>query len=319
MPNRILFFDVLKFVAICCVCIGHVCIMFQNGYKSSLHQIIYSFHMPLFMMICGFFSINSYKISFGTFLKKKAIQLLLPTISFSLLTGVVCLFISDNGIGVLQSELIGGMWFLRVLFFCYVVVYCFKRTGLPDWASFLISSTLFFVIPYGGFLRANYSLVMFWLGYFINKYYSIYESLQITIISTLFMVCFGIIGESPKIELMTIVNNPYILPKYILSGFFDSVSIMGIIYYVCKYFTTKATNYLGTIGKYTLGIYGIHSMFINILRQKFIINIDMLNIFNNVYCIIGGIILCYATYITVLILNKNKYCSLLLFGNMYKK
>lgn len=49
--NRIEYLDLVKFFAICLVCIGHSYAKIPT-LESSLCSIIYSFHMPLFMLVC---------------------------------------------------------------------------------------------------------------------------------------------------------------------------------------------------------------------------------------------------------------------------
>lgn len=79
--NRILWIDILKFTAIILVIWGHI---IQYGYEdyldNSVHQIIYSFHMPLFMMLSGFFGYSVLKLSYSQLLKKKFEQLIIPCI-----------------------------------------------------------------------------------------------------------------------------------------------------------------------------------------------------------------------------------------------
>ena len=81
--KRIVYIDVVKFLAIWMVCIGHSYPMIDMSYHSILYNCIYSFHMPLFMMLCGFFSLSSFDRPFVKFLKQKTIQLLFPVITIS--------------------------------------------------------------------------------------------------------------------------------------------------------------------------------------------------------------------------------------------
>lgn len=85
--KRITFIDNLKCFAIICVMIGHA---LQYLFGESLDDlmsfnIIYTFHMPLFMMISGYFAKSSLKLSIPEFFKKKFIQLLLPALAWSVI------------------------------------------------------------------------------------------------------------------------------------------------------------------------------------------------------------------------------------------
>lgn len=59
--NRILAFDLLKLLAIYLVLVGHGTqhLLPSNPLDEPLYIYIYSFHMPLFMMLSGYFSYSS--------------------------------------------------------------------------------------------------------------------------------------------------------------------------------------------------------------------------------------------------------------------
>lgn len=83
--NRVVYLDLVKFVAILLVCIGH-CYVMVPTIHSIVRPVIYSFHMPLFMLVCGYFSLHSLELSFVTLLSKKFKQLLIPILSCTLLS-----------------------------------------------------------------------------------------------------------------------------------------------------------------------------------------------------------------------------------------
>lgn len=71
---RLLSFDYLKFFAIFLVVWGH-CIeqlCSADSIEDSAYRFIYSFHMPLFMMISGYFSVSSLNLSVKSFVKKNS-------------------------------------------------------------------------------------------------------------------------------------------------------------------------------------------------------------------------------------------------------
>lgn len=107
VKDRIAYLDVVKFVAILFVCVGHCYVMTPN-LDSIVRPIIYSFHMPLFMLVCGFFSTRSLEIPIKSLSEKKSKQLLLPVISCTIMT--VCLF----GGGVFVWKLLDVFGFLRI-------------------------------------------------------------------------------------------------------------------------------------------------------------------------------------------------------------
>lgn len=80
VKTRIKAFDVLKLFAIFLVLWGHCIQYFTSGnpIDKPVYVYIYSFHMPLFMMISGYFASSSISLPIKELLKKKTIQLLLP-------------------------------------------------------------------------------------------------------------------------------------------------------------------------------------------------------------------------------------------------
>ncbi|WP_238309036.1 acyltransferase family protein [Prevotella veroralis] len=101
--DRIAYLDFVKFVAILLVCVGHCYVMTPN-LDSIVRPIIYSFHMPLFMLVCGYFSSRSLDIPMKTLIMKKGKQLLIPVVCCTIIT--IILF----G-GVFREEIIGCVWF----------------------------------------------------------------------------------------------------------------------------------------------------------------------------------------------------------------
>ena len=85
VSDRIIYLDLVKFVAILLVCIGH-CYAMAPTMQSIVNQIISSFHMPLFMLVCGYFSFNSLELSFSKLISKKFCQLLIPVLSCTILS-----------------------------------------------------------------------------------------------------------------------------------------------------------------------------------------------------------------------------------------
>lgn len=79
--NRVLYFDAIKLFAIVCVLYGH-CVqhLISNGETTPIYIFIYSFHMPLFMIISGFFSHSAMNLKWSDVMKKKSKQLILPCI-----------------------------------------------------------------------------------------------------------------------------------------------------------------------------------------------------------------------------------------------
>lgn len=96
--GRSLTIDFLKAIAIILVVVGH-CIQYGFGhdyiagkayFDNTLFKVIYSFHMPLFMLISGYlFAFSVEKGTWKTTVTKKVKSILIPLLIWSLLLFVI--------------------------------------------------------------------------------------------------------------------------------------------------------------------------------------------------------------------------------------
>lgn len=187
--NRVRSFDTAKGIGIILVVIGHTSLL--KNYNS----LIYSFHMPLFFLISGYF-LNS-QVNLKTFLSKKASQLLLPylytALAGTLLMGILALVLECDisiptifqerlianayGLGWLYTipiidrhiQMAGTIWFLPGLFFALLTVRFALRLNYPMIFIVLISCIAYFsskilMLPMSFQAGLNCSLFVY-LGY----------------------------------------------------------------------------------------------------------------------------------------------------------
>ena len=88
MKNRDNKFDFIKGILIILVVIGHaIQVLYgidnKEVWYNPIFNIVYTFHMPLFIFISGYFFSSSLKYSFSILLEKKATRLLVPTFIWS--------------------------------------------------------------------------------------------------------------------------------------------------------------------------------------------------------------------------------------------
>lgn len=126
---RLLWMDSLKLFAIYLVVLGHVVLFGETDfYSNPVWLYIYSFHMPLFMTISGFFS---YKILKGEGdITKKFKQLIIPCITL----GIIFYVLNINGQNV---------WYLKSLFICYGFACLFHRFFINRFGRFLLVNNSF--------------------------------------------------------------------------------------------------------------------------------------------------------------------------------
>lgn len=112
MGKRIDYIDAVKCFAITLVVLGHVIqnILFRDTYESLyLYRFIYAFHMPLFMMVSGYFAHNYLT------LRKDCFRLLVPYVMWAVVTAIQYRSVTYLWKVFLYPD--NGLWFLWVLFF----------------------------------------------------------------------------------------------------------------------------------------------------------------------------------------------------------
>lgn len=316
--DRIIYLDLVKFVAILLVCIGH-CYAMAPTIQSVVNPIISSFHMPLFMLLCGYFSLYSLELPFLTLLLKKGKQLLIPVAS--------CTIISILLLGGGKNEIIGSVWFLRTLFVCYFVARVSKYLKFPIEIVFLLSWIVLLFLPFGGTLMINFLYFYFCLGYVIHKYQErIYRySVLIFIFSIIYFVIaiykqWAMPCERVDWEMITLFPVKFIIQ--ILTGFSGSIMIIGCCKLIDNFFVQKKmlNNILlklSLVGKYTLGIYVVQTFLIERLLVAYIkFNKNFISpaLIDFVLVPLIGLLLCIICCYVVRITQRNRIINSLFYG-----
>ena len=321
--GRIIFFDILKLFAIFCVCFGH-CIQHLitvNPPENNVFRFIYSFHMPLFMCIVGYFMFNkNNNIDVKSSISKKFRQLILPAISFWLLFSIIRGFPQ----GLMFFNAFSNYWFLTCAFICSSI-YILANYASNKWGGYTFWVILSLVI---GLLIIPYNVFRlypaFLTGVLIHKYESFLNkySRQITEISTiLFILMFLFLkpdfyGPQNFEKFQNIIITGYHLLYRIVIGSVASLALISICICLKNFFSkNKLLFKLSKIGTYTLGIYVIQNFIIEILLREFL-NFDNYNIFIFYLIITPCICIITITFslIIIKILEKSKFLNYFFLG-----
>lgn len=316
--DRIAYLDFVMSVAILLVCVGH-CYVMVSSLDSIVRPIIYSFHMPLFMLVCGYFSIRSLEISIKSLLEKKSRQLLLPVISCTIIT--VCLF------GGGRVEIVGCVWFLKNLFICYLIARFVKYIKIPVEITFPLSWVILLIIPFSGTLMINFLYFYFCVGYLIHKHLDNLQTYKVPLFSILlvfFIVahCLNWTNSPEKVDINLLMFSPIKFVVQVFVGFSGSIVIIGICELIYNLFgkrqrVEKFLSYFSTIGRYTLGIYVVQTFIIERLITAYIkLNEVVISpaFTDFIFIPLIGSALCIVCYYVVRLTRPIKIINILLYG-----
>ena len=137
--------DQAKGIAIILVVTGHL----MTG-RTGLEKWIYSFHLPLFLVVTGCLqSLHPIRLSFVQYLRKECKVLLYPFVVFSLLKAVINFFLETEPEEYIDpiSRLFlfsgdGALWYLPAFFLSALLFFILRRSGLLKWEGLLFLVTV---------------------------------------------------------------------------------------------------------------------------------------------------------------------------------
>lgn len=324
--GRLQWMDALKFLAIFLVCWGHSILYYginkDDGYGIQPVLFIYSFHMPLFMTVSGYFSYGILDHRFN--IKKKFVQLILPTITL----GCLCLMLDIHSL---------NFWYLKSLFGCYLIsalIFSLPCRGGIIFAFLFVSFFCFPLlnaIPFVASYKIDFMLPFFITGMLVRKHLNINAPvLIVSVAGFLFCLMFW---------------NKYDIWYYSKSMWFDYKEMIvtghfafyreNLLVYLFRFVTGllgsiaaisffKMTNEVGIFRKIyaVIGRYGIYTLEIYLL-QSFIIEINPLKMnfptdshlaYSYVYALPYSIFAVIVCILISRIIEKNSFFSFYVFG-----
>ncbi|GHU07172.1 acyltransferase/acetyltransferase [Spirochaetia bacterium] len=335
--QRIEYIDLLKVFTIFCVLWGHAIQQLDNGLdwihctENPIFKLLYSFHMPLFYMLSGFFFKSSLKNNLKDFVFKKGIQLLLPWFIWCVLRGSLLLIntiiIKGNDVDLIQAFRIifgGHFWFLRELFISYFITYVGYKILKKGYlvAILAICFTLFAPLM----SSQSFYLPIFFVGIMLKEYYQFIRkhiNIFLCVSAVIFILCLlfwkGIYyGLSPRIFSFrtfsfNFSNTPVALYR-LLTGISGSIFLFSV--FARTYKGNKDYSKLSSYGKYTLEIYILQVILIETMLTKMI---DFPNINIWVYSLVITPIIALMVFILCVVIikfiQKCKYIDFILFGH----
>lgn len=272
---------------------------------------IYSFHMPLFMIMSGYFSHTAMKLPFFLFIIKKAKQLLLPCISWGAIICSIRFLIGDYQ--SLSSIIRNDLWFLKSLFICMCLTYVVLRVHKLYQPFFFIALIMLMQVS---IFRLKDMYISFLFGFYLKEYWDsiVKYSEKLLFLFTVVYVVLGIHFINPSFfDVYKSDVLGYIIKQFaiIFIGISGSMILILLMNKLCN---TFSFNFL-KLGKYTLGIYLIQSVLLEVILSHYFL-LD--NLKDSYLCIIlfpiiGIAIIAISVYVIRFIETK-RIMSLILLG-----
>lgn len=340
MNKRNNFIDILKGYAILLVVLGH-CIQYGCGllpnnlfFSNNIFKIIYSFHMPLFVLISGYlFYYSEKKRDLIHVIKDKFLGLIVPLIFFDIIMFILSLYTHRLvfSLDSFMSIILTRYWFFWTIFILSSVVslinFLFKSKY--NFIIFILIYIITFFIPdIWLFDLINYSYPFFIIGYLVNKY----DILNKNFIKNHLNIYFVVLNITFIIMLLFFKDNYYVYVTnyYIFNGngtrfmlFVDiyrfiiglvgSITSILNIYFLIEFL--KRIGYqdkvLTLLGKNSLGIYGVSCI---VFEFIFITYSTFFNKFSYFYVCIETILVIWFCLFIIKLLSLNKITNKLFLG-----
>lgn len=342
MQQRIGWIDSLKFFAIFLVIWGHSVqqLVSINESENPVFRFIYSFHMPLFMALSGFFIAKGLQKPWHNFLWDKFRQLILPCISL----GIIFLIIRklskwggvDSEYWFMNFHPEQEYWFLKSAFLCSLVYFVISKCGklfVPILILTLILSQCFFLN--GNFYNGTHIATMFpsfVLGVTIQKHFEWFKSYsdKIMIYSGILFVGMSFFYSEWFYKLIyfhdeitgriTFENSIALIFQ---QGYKLIIGLMGVTFLIAlfenlshKVENNKITVLIEKWGTFTLGIYLLQTIILeNILVRMVNFDYFNFNIFNFIITPLISVIVLFLCIIIVEILNKSDWLRFFFLGS----
>lgn len=333
MKKRIAYLDFLKFFAIASVFLGHSVEQTTGNdfWDNPIWAFIYTYHMPLFMLICGYFFGSSLKLPFLELAKKKFVQLVIPSVvAWVLMYAFVAITGRNLYPEIMDFSWFGFMnavWFLKCVFFCYLIGWGFVKAMRNVWIAAISSVILVHLFPVFNTDNINFMLPMFWTGYlcqlhqeWIDKHRKVLSAIcTLAFVAmlpgwsgrlTVYMIPIHIVDWS---TLTLDVQNLGVTFYRMAIGWAGSMMFFLLspwVYECIKHW--KMTPVLDKLGKCTLGLYWVQTFLLECAWHAIGLYVGTAMSFVTGPAIaLFELALCYQV---VLMIRKNKYTRLLFLG-----
>ncbi|NWK84436.1 acyltransferase family protein [Staphylococcus sp. GSSP0090] len=307
LNERDYFFDNARAMLIFLVVFGHLLQPYTEASKhlSSLYLTIYSFHMPGFLFISGYFA---KKAGQAGYLEKVSKKLLIPyVIFFGFFSFYYYLTGKEDSVHFDPFDPVFALWFLLTLFFFHVILVIVK-----DYKPYFVLPIAIIISLFAGysanidnylsFSRTIMFFPIFYLGYLFTKnHIQILKNKKFVPISIIILIVFYVtytyhpinadwlLGDSPymslegKQDLYSPIKR-LLLYFIILTTLFSFLNLMP-----------EKEKFYTYIGRRTMYVYLLHGIVIGVIRGFDIYPFkDSISILTYIYLLVFTTIIVFA-------------------------
>ena len=282
--ERNAYFDNAKVLLIFLVVFGHMIQPFIDDSQgtNTLYMVIYTFHMPAFIFLSGFFAKGSGNKKYVINLAKK---LLLPYLIFQIIYSGYFFFMGKENwqAGLFTPH--WSLWFLFSLFCWHMLLYWFKK--IPAVLSMAIAVEIGLVVGYFGEIGHTFSLSrtfvffpFFLLGYWLTEKQVMWMKRRSMKIASVFILA----GVSAAIYFLPDLNAGWLLASksYGDLGLPEAGGVARLLVYVTAavmamsvlVWVPKHKGMLTKLGSRTLYVYLLHGFFIQYFREANVFQVN---------------------------------------------
>ena len=279
MKQRSYYFDNGKFLLIFFVVLGHLITTYRDNQTfNALYNTIYTFHMPAFILISGYFAKSIFT---KDYFQKLAKKLLLPYAIFQIIYTIMYYFLLDQDTFVIDLfNPQWSLWFLLSLFSMYVMLPLF--TKMKKGLSLIVAVAIALIIGYvdfiGDYLSLSRTLVFFpyfLLGFYLKKEHFIKISSKRNVIPAIVIMIgtFAFFYLNPSFDHLWLFGSAsYAKMESVMSMAFLQrlfVYMVGLLMMFSLLVLIPKRQYWFTeMGKYTLYVYLLHGFVIKTFRAS---------------------------------------------------
>ncbi|EIJ81720.1 hypothetical protein PB1_02235 [Bacillus methanolicus PB1] len=280
MKQRNYYFDNAKFILIFFVVFGHLLRPFIEDHETvyTIYKVIYTFHMPAFIVVSGFFAKGFYQKGY---VKKIAKKLILPYIIFQIIYSIFYYFLYEQSkLKMDPFDPHWSLWFLISLFCWNIMLLLFAKykAAVSITAALIIGLLIGYFDSVSNYLSLSRTFVFFpffLLGYYLRKehIFALFRvKFRLFSLAAFIIVFIGfyfypemnyewLLGSKPYGEL----GEASFTAMFTRLGLYILSVIMVFSFFA---FVPRKQYFFTSLGKNSLYVYLLHGFFVRTFRES---------------------------------------------------